>query len=118
MIQATFKDGRKVKYSNAVVDSMRSDVDVVEVIDLETGEVLIDRNPLEQDRDILEIMIRLSPAIASMNRVSFMSMLGTILDSYGAENNYTSTETILMLEQLLDVQKCVHRMEGMMGCSK
>ena len=114
MIEAKFKDGRKAKYTNEVVDSMRSDVDVVEVIDLETGEVLIDRNPFGKDMEILEIMLRLAPAIASMNKVSFMSMLGTILDIYGAENKYTSAETIKMLEELLEVQRCVHRTEGMM----
>lgn len=44
MVEARFRDGRKAKYSNDVVDSMRLDNDVVEVIDLETGEVLIARD--------------------------------------------------------------------------
>ena len=35
MIEAKFKDGRKAKYTKGVLDSMMTDADVVEVIDLE-----------------------------------------------------------------------------------
>ena len=114
MIEATFKDGRKVKYNKSAMDGMMTDADVIKVIDLETGEVLIDRNLLFNDIATLAIIIKLLPAIVRMNRVSLMSMIGMILDSYGAQNNYTSAETILLLEELLSVQKNVQSKLGMM----
>ena len=39
-IQATFKDGRKAIYTDSVLSMMINDADVVEIIDMETGEVL------------------------------------------------------------------------------
>ena len=39
-IQATFKDGRKAIYTDSVLIMMINDADVVEIIDMETGEVL------------------------------------------------------------------------------
>ena len=39
-IQATFKDGRKAVYTYSVLGLMMGDKDVVEIIDMETGEVL------------------------------------------------------------------------------
>ena len=40
MIKATFKDGRKATYTKAVLTLMMYDADVVEIVDLETGEIL------------------------------------------------------------------------------
>lgn len=41
MIEARFKDGRKAIYTNSMLHLMETDADIVEVIDLDTGEVLI-----------------------------------------------------------------------------
>ena len=43
MIEATFRDGRKGTYTHAVLNLMYGDTDIKEVVDLETGEVLIYR---------------------------------------------------------------------------
>lgn len=39
-IQATFRDGRKAVYTDAVLAMMMGDADVIEIIDMQTGEVL------------------------------------------------------------------------------
>ena len=39
-IQATFTDGRKAVYTDSVLALMMGDKDVVEIVDMETGEVL------------------------------------------------------------------------------
>jgi hypothetical protein len=39
-IQVTFRDGRQATYTDAVLNMMMYDNDVVEIIDAETGEVL------------------------------------------------------------------------------
>ena len=38
-IEATFRDGRKAVYTTAVLGLMLNDPDVVEIVDMETGEV-------------------------------------------------------------------------------
>lgn len=40
MIEALFRDGRKVKYTVRILHLLMADPDVIEVIDLETGELL------------------------------------------------------------------------------
>lgn len=40
MIRATFRDGRKAVYTYSVLAMMMNDDDVVEIIDMETGELL------------------------------------------------------------------------------
>lgn len=117
MIEAKFKDGRRVKYTRGVLDSMMTDADVVEVIDLETGEVLIDRavSEVEQDMAVMMSVMSLTPIIGKLSRTGFMSLLGSMIDQYGADNGMCSKEICEMLEQLALVQKEVHRIEGMMN---
>lgn len=39
-IQATFTDGRMAVYTDSVLALMMGDKDIVEIVDMETGEVL------------------------------------------------------------------------------
>ena len=38
-IRATFRDGRQATYTTAIIPLMMTDPDVIEIMDLETGEI-------------------------------------------------------------------------------
>ena len=39
-IRTTFADGRQAVYTDSILDMMMGDKDVVEIMDMETGEIL------------------------------------------------------------------------------
>lgn len=67
---------------------------------------------LEMERSA-KILDKLYEDIRTLSDKSFMSLIGTIIDQYGADHGWTSEQTLDVLKTLADVQKSVHEQIGM-----
>lgn len=46
--------------------------------------------------------------ISGLNKNAFMSLMGTVVDSYGAANNMSSENILEMMDDLVSIMKQIH----------